>query len=162
MRRNRPAQPKADIIFVHGNVYTGVVDDIGIQRDSTRSSDRGPRRPHSGRRRERRDSQAEGAETQVVDLGGKFRHAGIQRCARYIWLAAAAERLNVNLAGVKSLDEFRATDSSQGGDCQTGRMDSGRRLGRESLAGEGSAHALGRGRGVRAGIQCSWIAWTDT
>ncbi len=48
-----------------------------------------------------------GPETQVIDVGGKFVMPGFNDAHAHL-AAGGAERLNVNLTGVKSLEEFRA------------------------------------------------------
>lgn len=105
--QERPAQPKADIIFVHGNVYTGVTMTSGfsaIQRAEAIAV-RGDRIQAVGENAQ--ILKLKGAETQVVDLGGKFVMPGFNDAHAHL-AGGGAERLNVNLAGVKSLDEFRA------------------------------------------------------
>jgi predicted amidohydrolase YtcJ len=101
-----PAKPKADIIFLHGNVYTGVpvmaafnsierVEAIAVRADRIEAV---------GENAE--ILKLRGPETQVVDLNGKFVMPGFNDA--HVHLASGgAERLNVNLVGVKSLDEFR-------------------------------------------------------
>lgn len=106
MNAEEPAKPKADIIFVHGNVYTGV----GLN-DSFKTVKRAEAIAVKGDRIEEVGEAADilklkGPDTQVVDLGGKFVMPGFNDA--HLHLAAAGfERLNVNLVGVKSLDEFR-------------------------------------------------------
>ncbi len=105
--QEQPAQPKADVIFVHGNVYTGVTMTSGfsaIQRAEAIAV-RGDRIQAVGENGQ--ILKLKGAETQVVDLGGKFVMPGFNDAHAHL-AAGGAERLNVNLAGVKSLDEFRA------------------------------------------------------
>jgi predicted amidohydrolase YtcJ len=99
--------PKADVIFVHGNVYTGVTMTSGfsaIQRAEAIAV-RGDRIQAVGENAQ--ILKLKGAETQVVDLGGKFVMPGFNDAHAHL-AGGGAERLNVNLAGVKSLDEFRA------------------------------------------------------
>jgi predicted amidohydrolase YtcJ len=104
--QTEPAKPKADLIFIHGNVYTGV---------------RGSSTFHEIQRAEavailgdRIEAvggnngilQLKGPQTQVVDLGGHFVMPGFNDA--HLHLAHAGfEKLSVNLVGVKTLDEFR-------------------------------------------------------
>jgi predicted amidohydrolase YtcJ len=105
--QEQPAQPKADVIFMHGNVYTGVTMTSGfsaIQRAEAIAV-RGERIQAVGENAQ--ILKLKGPETQVVDLGGKFVMPGFNDAHAHL-AGGGAERLNVNLAGVKSLDEFRA------------------------------------------------------
>jgi len=101
------AKPKADIIFVHGNVYTGVMMAAGfsaIQRAEAIAV-RGDRILAVGDGADL--LKMKGPETRVVDLGGKFVVPGFNDGHAHL-AAGGAEKLNVDLKGVKSLDEFRA------------------------------------------------------
>jgi predicted amidohydrolase YtcJ len=101
-----PAKPKADMIFIHGNIYTGIVATTPFQ---------GIKREHAlairGDRVEAVGTEADilklkGPETQVIDLAGHFLMPGFNDA--HLHLAAGGfERLTVNLVGVKSLTEFR-------------------------------------------------------
>jgi predicted amidohydrolase YtcJ len=100
------AKPKADVIFIHGNIYTGVVANASFQ---------GIKREHAlavrGDRIEAVGAEADilklkGPETQVIDLGGHFLMPGFNDA--HIHLAQGGfDRLTVDLVGVKSLTEFR-------------------------------------------------------
>lgn len=99
-------KPKADLIFLHGNIYTGV---------------RGASTFHEVQRAEAMAIGGErilavgstediarfrGPQTQVIDLHGAFVMPGFNDA--HVHLAEAGfERLTVNLVGVKSLEEFR-------------------------------------------------------
>lgn len=102
----KPAKPKADLIFVHGNVYTGVVLTSGfktVQRAESIAV-KGDRIEDVGETAE--ILKLKGPDTQVIDLGGKFVMPGFNDA--HLHLASAGfEQLNVNMVGVKSLDEFR-------------------------------------------------------
>ena len=106
-RAQEPPAPKADVILLHGNIYTGVagtspfheikrVEALAIHGDriqATGSNDE--------------IVKLKGPQTQVIELGGHFVMPGFNDA--HLHLASAGfERLNVNLVGVKSLDEFRA------------------------------------------------------
>ena len=103
---DKPAKPKADLIFVHANVYTGVV-----MTSSFKTVQRAEAIAVKGDRIEDVGETAEmlklkGPDTQVIDLGGKFVMPGFNDA--HLHLASAGfEQLNVNMVGVKSLDEFR-------------------------------------------------------
>ena len=105
--QEQPAKPKADVIFVHGNVYTGVAMTSGFSaiRRAEAIAVRGDRIEAVG------DStdllKFKGPETQVIDVGGKFVMPGFNDAHAHL-AAGGADQLNVNLTGVKSLEEFRA------------------------------------------------------
>ena len=102
----KPAKPKADLIFLHGNVYTGVILTSGfktVQRAEAIAV-KGDRIEDVGETAE--VMKLKGPDTQVIDLGGKFVMPGFNDA--HLHLASAGfEQLNVNMVGVKSLDEFR-------------------------------------------------------
>jgi len=101
------AKPKADLIFVHGNVYTGVMMASGfsaIQRAEAIAV-RGDRILAVGDGADL--LKLKGPETIVVDLGGRFVMPGFNDAHAHL-AAGGAEKLNVDLKDVKSLDEFRA------------------------------------------------------
>jgi predicted amidohydrolase YtcJ len=106
LAQDKPEKPKADMIFVHGNVYTGVTVASGFNavRRVEAIAVKGDRIEATG---EAEDVlRLKGQETQIVDLGGKFVMPGFNDA--HLHLASAGfEQLNVNLVGVKSLAEFR-------------------------------------------------------
>ena len=71
-----------------------------------RAGDRRPRWSHCRHRFERRNPQAEGRHTQVVDLGGHFVMPGFNDAHLHLQ-PAGFEQLNVNLVGAKSLPEMQ-------------------------------------------------------
>lgn len=100
------SKPKADVIFVHGNVYTGVA-----VVSSFKSIQRAEAIAVRGGRIEKVGEPADvmklrGPETQVVDLGGKFVMPGFNDAHMHL-AAAGLQLLDVNMTGVKSIDEFR-------------------------------------------------------
>ncbi|MGA1987463.1 MAG: amidohydrolase [Candidatus Sulfotelmatobacter sp.] len=101
------AKPKADIIFMHANIYTGVPDNTpfsSIQREEAIAV-RGDRIQAVGKTLE--IEKLKGPETQVVDLGGHFLMPGFNDA--HLHLAdAGMTKLSVDLTGVKSLEELRA------------------------------------------------------
>jgi len=106
LAQNQTAKPKADVIFTHGNVYTGVVDSssLGAGKRAEAIAVRGDRILAVGTRDE--VLKTKGPDTRVVDLDGHFVMPGFNDA--HLHLAhAGEEKLNVDLVGVKNLDEFR-------------------------------------------------------
>jgi predicted amidohydrolase YtcJ len=100
------AKPKADVIFTHGNVFTGVLDSssLGAGKRAEAIAVRGDRILAVGARDE--IEKLKGPDTKIVDLGGHFVMPGFNDA--HLHLAhAGEEKVNVNLVGVKSLEEFR-------------------------------------------------------
>jgi hypothetical protein len=103
---NSGAQPKPDAIFVHGNVYTGIV--MGPSFDTIQRAEaiavRDGRVVAVG---ENADIlKMKGPQTEVIELNGHFVMPGFNDAHLHL-SAAGAERLSVNLVGAKSVDEFR-------------------------------------------------------
>lgn len=106
MPQNLPVQPKADIIFRSGNIYTGTRDTSSfhaIERAEALAV-------HDGRieavGRDDEILKLKGPSTEVINLGGHFTMPGFNDA--HLHLADAGfQRLTVDLAGVKSLTEFR-------------------------------------------------------
>jgi predicted amidohydrolase YtcJ len=100
------SKPKADIIFVHANVYTGTPATSqfsSILREEAIAV-RGDRIQAVGKNVE--IEKLKGPQTQVIDLAGHFVMPGFNDA--HVHLAdAGLQRLNVDLTGVKTLDEFR-------------------------------------------------------
>jgi predicted amidohydrolase YtcJ len=100
------SKPKADIIFVHANVYTGVPSNAqfsSILREEAIAV-RGDRIQAVGKNVD--IQKLKGPQTQVIDLGGHFVMPGFNDA--HLHLAdAGLQKLNVDLTGVKTLDEFR-------------------------------------------------------
>jgi predicted amidohydrolase YtcJ len=104
--QDQPVKPRADVIFVHGNVYTGVAEASAFKsiRRAQAIAVRGDRIQEVG---ENADIlKLKGPGTQVIDLGGKFIMPGFNDAHTHL-SNGGADRLNVNLLGVKSLEEFR-------------------------------------------------------
>jgi predicted amidohydrolase YtcJ len=100
-------KPKADLIFTHGNIYTGVVDaasSLGAGKRSEALAIIGDRILAVGARDE--IMKLKGPETKIVDLDGHFVMPGFNDAHMHLASAGLA-KLNVNLVGVKTLDEFR-------------------------------------------------------
>ena len=99
-------KPKADILFVHANVYTGVPANTpfsSILREEAIAV-RGDRILAVGKTVDM--DKLKGPQTQVIDLGGHFVMPGFNDA--HLHLAdAGQQKLGVDLDGVKSLDELR-------------------------------------------------------
>jgi predicted amidohydrolase YtcJ len=100
-----PSQPRADIIFLNANIYTGVETSSfhAIERAEAMAV-------HDGRveavGRNDEIMRLKGPSTEVIDLGGRFVMPGFNDA--HVHLANAGfQRLTVDLGGVKSLTEFR-------------------------------------------------------
>ena len=100
-------KPKADLIFTHGNIYTGVVDaasSFGAGKRSEALAVVGDRILAVGTRDE--IMKLKGPETKIVDLDSHFVMPGFNDAHMHL-ASAGLEKMNVNLVGVKTLDEFR-------------------------------------------------------
>jgi predicted amidohydrolase YtcJ len=100
-------KPKADLIFTHGNIYTGVVDaasSLGAGKRSEALAVRGDRILAVGTRDE--IMKLKGPETKIVDLDGHFVMPGFNDAHMHL-ASAGLEKVNLNLVGAKTLDEFR-------------------------------------------------------
>ncbi|HSZ60459.1 MAG TPA: amidohydrolase [Terriglobales bacterium] len=100
-------KPKADVIFIHGNIYTGVVDptaSLGSGKRSEALAIVGDHILAVGARDE--VMKFKGTETKVVDLEGHFVMPGFNDAHMHM-ASAGLEKMNVDLVGAKTLDEFR-------------------------------------------------------
>lgn len=98
---------KADIIFIHGNIYTGVPANTpfaSIERAEAIAV-KGDRILAVGKTFDLQ--QLKGPQTQVVDLGGHFAMPGFNDAHLHLD-DAGQTKLSVDLTGVKSLDELRS------------------------------------------------------
>jgi len=99
-------RPKADIIFMHANVYTGVPSNTpfsSVLREEAIAV-RGDRIEAVGKTLD--IQKLKGPQTQVIDLDGHFVMPGFNDA--HLHLAdAGMTKLSVDLTGVKSLDELR-------------------------------------------------------
>jgi len=105
--QNSAPKPKADVIFTHANIYSGVVDvtaSLGAGKRSEALAVRGDRILAVGTRDDVMKSK--GPETKIVDLDGHFVMPGFNDAHLHL-VSAGLEKMNVNLVGVKTLDEFR-------------------------------------------------------
>src|SRR5713226_6318140 len=100
-------KPKADLIFIHGNIFTGVVDagaSLGSGKRAEALAVLGDRILAVGARDE--IMKLKGPETKIVDLDGHFVMPGFNDAHMHL-ASAGLEKMNVNLVGAKTLDEFR-------------------------------------------------------
>ena len=100
-------KPKADLIFTHGNIYTGAVDvtaSLGAGKRAEALAVLGDKILAVGSRDE--IMKLKGAETKIVDLNGRFIMPGFDDAHMHL-ASAGLEKMNVNLVGAKTLDEFR-------------------------------------------------------
>jgi predicted amidohydrolase YtcJ len=100
------SKPKADVIFIHGNIYTGVpaaAQFSSVLREEAIAV-RGDRIQAVGKNAD--IQKLKGPETQVIDLSGRFVMPGFNDA--HVHLADAGQnKLNVDMTGVKTLEEFR-------------------------------------------------------
>jgi predicted amidohydrolase YtcJ len=100
-------KPKADVIFWHANIYTGVVDvtaSLGAGKRSESLAVVGDKILAVGSRDE--IMKFKGPDTKTVDLGGHFLMPGFNDAHMHL-ASAGLEKMTVDLVGVKTLDEFR-------------------------------------------------------
>jgi predicted amidohydrolase YtcJ len=108
LRTGMPAPgSEADVIYLHGNIYTGVT--TASQSQSVLRAEaiaiRGGRIEAVGKNSE--IEKLKGSATQVIDLGGNFVMPGFNDA--HLHLAdAGMQKLSVDLVGVRSREEFRA------------------------------------------------------
>jgi predicted amidohydrolase YtcJ len=104
--QNSNSTPKADLIFIHANIYTGAGDpsSMGAGKRAEAIAVRGDRILAVGPRDEVMKSK--GPDSKLVDLGGHFVMPGFNDAHMHL-ASAGFEKMNVNLVGVKTLDEFR-------------------------------------------------------
>jgi predicted amidohydrolase YtcJ len=101
------SKPKADVIYIHANVYTGVpaTSEFGSTLRAEAIAVRGDRIQAVGKNVE--IEKLKGPDTQVVDLGGHFVMPGFNDA--HLHLAdGGLQKLDVDLKGVKTLEEFRS------------------------------------------------------
>ena len=116
--------PRADVIFIHANIYTGVPADTpfsSILRAEAMAL-RGDRIQAVGKAVD--IQKLKGPQTQVVDLSGHFVMPGFNDA--HLHLADGGfTKLSVDMTGAKSLEEFRTrlqkkVDEAKAGDWITG------------------------------------------
>jgi predicted amidohydrolase YtcJ len=100
-------KPKADLIFTHGNIFTGMVDaaaSLGSGKRAEALAVLGDRILAVGARDE--IMKWKGPETKMVDLDSHFVMPGFNDAHMHL-ASAGLEKMNVNMVGAKTLDEFR-------------------------------------------------------
>ena len=98
---------KADVIFTHANIYTGVPETqpgLVAGRRAVALAIRGDRILAVGTSAE--IDKLKGPATQIVDLGGHFLMPGFNDAHLHL-AGAGLDKANVDMTGSKSLDEFR-------------------------------------------------------
>jgi hypothetical protein len=106
------AQNPADTIFINGNIYTGAITSVESRPAKTTVLRRAQAMAVRGGRIVAIGSNGEALRlkdrnTQVIDLGGRFVMPGFNDA--HLHLASGGfEKLNVSLAGAKSLEEMKA------------------------------------------------------
>jgi predicted amidohydrolase YtcJ len=98
---------KADLIFIHGNIYTGVVNagaSLGANPRAEALAVRGDRILAVGTRDE--VMRLKGTDTKIVDLDGHFVMPGFNDAHMHL-AEAGQEKMNANLVGTRTIDEFR-------------------------------------------------------
>jgi len=112
-------KPKADIIFEHANVYTGVPANVqfsSIEREEAIAV-RGDRIQAVGKKADM--EKLKGPQTQLVDLGGHFVMPGFNDAHLHL-SDAGMTKLSVDLTGVKSLEELRSRVDKKVGESKAG------------------------------------------
>jgi len=100
------SRTRADVIFVHGNIYTGVPSNAQFSSilHEEAIAVRGDRIQAVGKNAE--IEKLKGPQTQVIDLGGHFVMPGFNDAHMHL-ADAGLQKLDVDLKGVKTLEEFR-------------------------------------------------------
>jgi len=100
------SRTRADVIFVHGNIYTGVPSNAQFSSilHEEAIAVRGDRIQAVGKNAE--IEKLKGPQTQVIDLGGHFVMPGFNDAHMHL-ADAGLQTLDVDLKGVKTLEEFR-------------------------------------------------------
>jgi predicted amidohydrolase YtcJ len=106
MAQTQPAGPKADAIYIHGNIFTGVAGTSSF-REVPRAQAlavRGDRILAVGT--EQDILKLKGPATTISDLHGHFVMPGFNDAHMHL-VEAGFKRLTVDLTGVRSIEEFR-------------------------------------------------------
>jgi len=96
-------QTKADLIFINGDIYSGIAGQPGMARAQALAVSHGKIVLVGS------NSDVEnlkGPKTQVIDFGGRFVMPGFNDAHTHL-ASAGFEKLNVDLVGSKSLDEMK-------------------------------------------------------
>jgi predicted amidohydrolase YtcJ len=105
--QTEPPLPKADSIFIHGNIYTGVAgtSSFHVVERAEAMAIKGDRILAIGKNDD--IAKYKGPETVVVDLQGHFVVPGFNDAHMHL-TDAGFKRMTVDLTGVRSMEEFRA------------------------------------------------------
>ena len=98
---------KADLIFTHANIYTGAVDaasSLAAEKRAEALAVAGDRILAVGARAD--VMKFKGPETKIIDLEGRFMMPGFNDAHMHL-ASAGLEKMNVDLVGAKTLEEFR-------------------------------------------------------
>jgi predicted amidohydrolase YtcJ len=119
-----PGTAKADIIFTHANVYTGVSANSAFNSIVRQEAIavRGDRILAVGKTLDL--EKLKGLQTQVIDLGGHFVMAGFNDAHLHLF-DAGMTKLSVDLTDVKSLDDLRARVAKRVEEARTGEWITG-------------------------------------
>jgi len=112
-------RPKADLIFLHANVYTGVPDNTpfaSIDREEAIAV-RGDRIEAVGKILDLQ--KLKGPQTQVIDLGGHFVMPGFNDAHLHLE-DSGMTKMSVDVTGAKSLDELRERVQKKVGEARAG------------------------------------------
>ncbi len=112
-------RPRADLIFMHANIYTGVPANTpfsSVLREEAIAV-RGDRIQAVGKTLD--IEKLKGPQTQVIDLGGHFVMPGFNDSHLHLD-DAGTTKLSVDLTGVKSLDDLRARIDKKVGESKAG------------------------------------------
>jgi predicted amidohydrolase YtcJ len=106
MSQTNAASPKADTIYIHGNIYTGLAGASSFHEGERANAlaVRGDRILAVGT--EADVLKFKGPNTQVVDVQGHFVMSGFNDAHMHL-VEAGFKQLTVNLTGVRSIEEFR-------------------------------------------------------
>lgn len=122
--QDQQARPKADVIFLHGNIYSGApsASSFHIVSRAQAMALRGDRVLAVGTEEE--IGKLRGPQTQVVDLGGHFVMPGFNDAHLHI-SAAGFQKQTVDLTGSKSLTDFRERIRAKAGKAAPGEWITG-------------------------------------
>ena len=156
-----PPGPKADIIYVHANVYTSIPANtsFGSILRQEAIAVRADRIQAVGKNVD--IEKLKGPQTEVVDLGGHFVMAGFNDAHLHL-SGAGLQKLNVDLVGVKSLDEVRERVRARVETAVPGEWILGGGWDETTVAGEGHCPTAGISTRFQTAIPYFSIASTDT
>jgi predicted amidohydrolase YtcJ len=124
MSQTQPASVKADAIYIHANIYTGVTGSSSFHEVARAEAMavRGDKILAVGT--EVDILKHKGPETNVVDLQGRFVMPGFNDAHTHL-TEAGFKKLTVDLTGVRSLEEFRERIRKRADTAETGEWITG-------------------------------------